>query len=583
LAADERDPLFSGDSHGQVMRTILNSMNNMEPLTAEVQDTLLVSYPLVIGSSLLSGSGTFNVPWTVITAVPLSTVLEPLKGLLRFSIIFIIASGGLTAAVVSLTTKGLSQRSLALQRTLQQVSTMQDNLKYGLLLFDQGLVIQGAYSKAVEYILGVSEIQGKQFTELLAGSLKSSEMEGLKDYFRMIFKRAFDEKMLEGINPIHEFTYINPETGAQKSLRSSFALIDRKEWIELYLLCTLEDITAEKELQKQLKEAISVRDEEMRYLFQVLQLNPRVLGDFIEDTEYEFGRINKTLRNRKLQPGEILGEIYQSVHAVKSNAVILNLDNFAASLHSLETSIKTLREKPDVAFDDILGIILELEDMMKEKDRLQNAILKIKNFQEESFIGSSQELFVLMETLSQVCIKAQTALDKQARLDMENIDDEVLIHGPRRILKEVLTQLIRNSVYHGIETPQEREKAGKDAMGEIQVAIWHEKNSLFIRLSDDGRGIDYAKVNKRADQLKLFRSLADVNNKDFLLKALFAPGFSTAEASGLHAGRGVGLSLVRDRVRELNGSIKVRSEAGKGTSFLITIPMELPVGKEISA
>jgi len=134
-------------------------------------------------------------------------------------------------------------------------------------------------------------------------------------------------------------------------------------------------------------------------------------------------------------------------------------------------------------------------------------------------------------------------------------------------------QLIRNSVAHGIEPPEERVAKGKKETGIIKLTIKFISNIISIELRDDGRGLDYKKIAEKAVRNKLIKE-EDAADKNMLIRAIFAPGFSTAENEGMHAGRGIGLNLVHDRVKEIKGSIKLRSEPNKGTAFIITIPIE---------
>jgi chemotaxis protein histidine kinase CheA len=95
-------------------------------------------------------------------------------------------------------------------------------------------------------------------------------------------------------------------------------------------------------------------------------------------------------------------------------------------------------------------------------------------------------------------------------------------------------------------------------------------------LHDDGKGLDFDKIRVRAEQMHLIKKGDTSIDNNHLLQAIFAPGFSTAEQAGMHAGRGMGLSLVRERIKEANGLIKVQTEKGKGTVFTILLPILPP-------
>lgn len=580
INAQIHDTHFSAGIHEQAYEVSRDSMINLKPAIRKTTDTLIVSYSLSATNPRLAtfaNNETTNPPWAVVTMVPMSSILGPLNYLLSFSISFIIGAGILVGVVFFTTSRSLTQQAKILQQDLERATTMQDNVKYGLFLMDQKYVIQGAYSKALEKILSVSNLQGKVFIELLASSIRNNEQHGLADYFEMVFNRSFDAQMLENINPISDFTYTSITTGETKSLHTNFTLA---EWGRgTYILGTLEDVTAEKELEKQLANIERKKEKEMQSLFQVVQINPRVLKDFIQDTEYEFNRINEFLKNNDCIRPEIMVNIYQSIHAIKSNALILNLEDFSSMLHKLESSIKEIRERKNasIEFDDVLDIVLELNEVLKEKDHLESIISRLGEFMNLSANddNAGNEYVLLTETLAQACQKAQAALHKKAKFIVEKIDEAAFKRSPRRVVKEVLTQLVRNAVYHGIETPGEREAMGKNPEGEIRLSInMINENEMCVQLEDDGRGIDFKKIREKA---KASRMLEDYkaeseNENEYLLQLLFLPGFSTISEADMHGGRGVGLSLVKDRIKDLGGNIAVTTAPNKGTAFTIIIP-----------
>jgi len=576
---DEYDePIFISDDPFAIGDEIIESITEREYKVIRTQDSLIVGYPLtkfqLDSTRYINQTSAIN--WVVVTSVPNSTIFAQLNAMIRFSVLFIIGAGFLAVLVFFMTSRSITQHARNLQRSLEQSTIMHDNLKYGLFLIDQKYIIQEAYSKALEKILSVSDLQGKNFIDLLSTSVKESEKQGVLDYFEMIFKNAFDKDLLDSINPIDDFSYISKETGETKNLRTTFSLTERGRSAK-YILGTMEDITAEKKLQKQLMEAEALKENEMRALFQVIQIDPRVLRDFVVDAEFEFEKVNELLRNKKNVQHEVLVELYQSIHAVKSNALILNLEDFSERLHNLESSIKSLREEQmdEVPFDELLALILQLDESMRELDQLKETVSKIENFRVASSGDKKQEKYVLVETLTRVCNKTQAALDKKVRFVVEGIDDVVLDYGPRRDIKEVLTQLVRNAVYHGIERPEERTPLGKEAEGEIRLSIRYRENQIVIKLTDNGGGIDFSRIRQTAEEHNLVHSEDEANDKNYLLKTLFSPGFSTLDQADFHAGRGMGLSLVKDRIKDLHGNITVSTAKGKGTTFTITIPLEL--------
>jgi two-component system chemotaxis sensor kinase CheA len=453
----------------------------------------------------------------------------------------------------------------------EEIAVMKDSLGISVFLMDTDFVIQPQYSKSLETILGEENLFNRKFTDILSSSVSAKEQETLTDYFSMIINRSFDIKMLEDINPVSELHYVHNGTREEKTLRCAFARIDRGNG-GVFLLGTVEDITGKVLLQKQLTEEADKREEEMRALFEIIQVEPRVFNDFLEDMEYEFSRINDMLKNKELTSQFAMVDIYQSIHAIKSNAIILGLENFSKKMQALESEIKKIRDKKDIDFEDTLHITVEIERVMKEKDRFQEILEKIQSFKISDV--RSQDEYVLIQSLIRASGKAARDLGKKVELVIDALDPQAIKDGPRRVIKEILMQLVRNSVYHGIETPEERTALGKDITGKIHLLMGVEGDKIHITLRDDGRGLDFGSIREKARELNLLKDTANSGDNKHLARLIFSPGFSTAEDAGFHAGRGIGLSLVRDRLHDINGSIKLQTEQGKGITFHIFLPLE---------
>jgi two-component system chemotaxis sensor kinase CheA len=173
-------------------------------------------------------------------------------------------------------------------------------------------------------------------------------------------------------------------------------------------------------------------------------------------------------------------------------------------------------------------------------------------------------------------------LGKRIRFHMEGEEIEL----DRSILDEIgepLLHLIRNAADHGIESPEQRAAAGKPTEGRILLAASRERNSVALRVSDDGRGIDREAILVKARREGVADGTADILTDDLLLRVLARPGFSTAEAVSGVSGRGVGVDVAMTRVRALGGTLEVHSEVGLGTSFVIRVPLTLAIVRALLA
>ncbi|MCL2197058.1 MAG: ATP-binding protein, partial [Treponema sp.] len=231
-----------------------------------------------------------------------------------------------------------------------------------------------------------------------------------------------------------------------------------------------------------------------------------------------------------------------------------------------------------VPFGEMLNLTVDIEKISKEKEGFRDIINKLQSYAEDTnepkTDGGNERQKVLIEALTKTAAKVAEDLGKKIKFAATDIDTEAIEKGPRREMKEILMQLIRNSAVHGVEMPEDRKAKGKNETGIVKLSIKMapDGKSIQMKLSDDGKGLDYKKIGERAVIRKLIKK-EDINNKDLLMKAIFSPGFSTAETEGVHGGRGIGLNLVRDRIKEIKGSIKLKSEDDKGTLFLMVIPV----------
>jgi two-component system, chemotaxis family, sensor kinase CheA len=151
----------------------------------------------------------------------------------------------------------------------------------------------------------------------------------------------------------------------------------------------------------------------------------------------------------------------------------------------------------------------------------------------------------------------------------------------RTVLEEInepLMHLVRNSIAHGIEEPEQREMMGKPKKGIIRMAARRERNSVLIEVSDDGRGIQVEKVRKKAIEKGIItQEKAKTMSVDEVISLIAIPGFSTAEKTDQISGRGVGIDVVKTKVEAFGGSFKIENYEGEGCKFIMKLPLTLAI------
>ncbi|HXN14786.1 MAG TPA: response regulator, partial [Usitatibacter sp.] len=170
-------------------------------------------------------------------------------------------------------------------------------------------------------------------------------------------------------------------------------------------------------------------------------------------------------------------------------------------------------------------------------------------------------------------------LDKKANLELKGTRVEL----DRSVLEKITApfeHLLRNAVVHGLESPAERLRAGKPEIGELAIDAVQRGNEVVLTVSDDGAGLDYARIRAKAIETGLLSPDVELPEAQ-LAQFIFLSGFSTATEVSQIAGRGVGMDVVKNEITALGGRVEIASTAGRGTTFTITLPLTLAVTQAV--
>jgi len=198
-----------------------------------------------------------------------------------------------------------------------------------------------------------------------------------------------------------------------------------------------------------------------------------------------------------------------------------------------------------------------------------------RDIQESAMAIRAQPIGSVFSRVPRILRELTASTGKHVRLEVSGESTELDKTVIER-LGEPLTHLIRNAVDHGIEPAEARIAAGKPAEGTLTLSAEHKSGRILIRIADDGRGIDRDRVLAKAIEKGLVAPDATLSKEEIDL-LIFAPGFSTAQQITNVSGRGVGMDVVRQNVKDLGGRITIESEPGSGTTFTLTLPLTLAI------
>lgn len=207
----------------------------------------------------------------------------------------------------------------------------------------------------------------------------------------------------------------------------------------------------------------------------------------------------------------------------------------------------------------------------------QGLSMIISELQEAVMSTRMQPLSATFGKFQRIVRDLAQAIGKEIKLEIEGEDvelDKAVIES----IGDPLTHIVRNSVDHGVETPEQRERMGKPRQAVVKLHAYHEAGKVVIEVSDDGRGIDTDAVREKAAQQKLVdpQHLAKMTEKE-LINLIFLPGFSTAKQVTEISGRGVGMDVVKTNFTKLGGVIDIESRKNHGTRIRVKLPLTLAI------
>jgi two-component system, chemotaxis family, sensor kinase CheA len=257
-----------------------------------------------------------------------------------------------------------------------------------------------------------------------------------------------------------------------------------------------------------------------------------------------------------------------ATHKKAAATVRVDAERLDQLMHSMGELVvhRTLVESL-AAQADVPGLSQAMQELTRSSQALQAMVMQVRMIPVDAVFMRFPRL---VRDLS-------GKLGKDVELKLVGKDTE-LDRTVVEALGDPLVHLIRNSLDHGLEPPEDRVDAGKPKTGVLEISARHAGGNVVIEVRDDGRGIDPAKVGKRAVERGLITAEAAATlDAKGAAEILFLPGFSTAEVTSDISGRGVGMDAVRTMIRELGGEVTMTSELGRGTTAQIRLPLTLAI------
>lgn len=506
----------------------------------------------------------------------------------------------------------------AQQETNEILTTIND----GLFLLDRQYHIGLQHSKSLIKLLGQDKLAGKDFLVLLKSLVSEDTLKIAQEYLDMMFSSHVNPDLMRDLNPLDCVEIHFPARDGGFDIRYfAFQFIPVKKSGQLvHLLATVNDMTERVMLKNELEKAKNESTHILEQLMTVIHINDDVFQQFSDSMTSSLAEINTLLRkpvSKQEQYKDKLHIISRIAHKIKGDAGLVGIETIQSSIHNFESLIDIIQKKNDISGNDFLPLTIQLNELHEQLSMLHK-LVDNSSFIRGSLDGSSKKSSgdtfdfsreeVDKEKINKVDMydtevdtnkkdtkeyreisidawKKSVELmaeniaikyNKKAELDINDLHISDIPESYQEDIKSVIIQFVRNALVHGIENSASRTAIGKSAVGNIRIFTQKKSNGVVVVVRDDGQGIDLDSIRKNLMHKHNYSSekVSSLSSSQ-LLGYMFRSGFSTANDVNYDAGRGVGLSVVKDFSHKCNGKISVIYDAEKFTEFKVFIPLKI--------
>jgi two-component system, chemotaxis family, sensor kinase CheA len=476
-----------------------------------------------------------------------------------------------------------------------QMTEILSTVPSGLMLLDSNFKLSSQYSAQLEKILGQADLGGKDFFALFAKMADSDTLSTARDYMDLLFGDQVDENLIKDVNPLDQVSAMIPNASGRnekRTLNFGFKRVIESGKLS-HLLVTVNDVSQETALKEQVAKLEKQGDQNMGETLELitgaLSIDRGVLDDRLTRYRQLLDEANDKLKSAGRGESAyrmLIDEVFRPIHTLKGETAALNLRVISTAASDAEQELSQLRAKPDLNGNDFLALTIKLDELYDRLSKLKQLAAKLPApmsaaAQIPAAIQANESAIKLdsplqLDMIRQAVSRTAEKLGKSAELLCSGFD-KIAIPAPlKQTISDILVHLSRNALAHGIESPAQRTQAGKAAAGKIQAQLVAVADGYEVLFRDDGRGLDFAMIKKRAIAMgKLSADQAASVDPRQLAGLIFEPGFSTQDGTNESAGHGVGLDVVMAAVKRAGGKIAVGTQQNQYTQFRIKLPSGL--------
>ncbi|MFT3929579.1 MAG: type IV pili methyl-accepting chemotaxis transducer N-terminal domain-containing protein [Spongiibacteraceae bacterium] len=477
----------------------------------------------------------------------------------------------------------LNANDRKIEAAQRETAEILSTVKEGLFLLDSDFRIGQQYSASLPAMLGKAITAGADFREILQSLVAPAVFESACSYIELLLAGRVKESLVAELNPLSEVAVKSLDaTGAVQqrylTLQFSRSYVDGEI---SHLLVTVFDVTIQVELEQALQEARKKAKADVEVMLDLLKVNPRQLRRFLGEAEQTLLDINEQLRNAGSERDyrTTINQIFGRMHALKGDAAAIGLQMFEELAHEFERLLADLRGKGAVTGQDLIALPLPLDEFLSRISAVRDLAMRLAAYNNGETTAMSEVQPAIdphaeangEANLLKLAQRIANSQGKRVNLISELALLESMPEEQRKHVYDIALQLLRNAIVHGIESEADRLKKQKAPIGNIYLGVHRDQDGHYeLILRDDGAGIDAERIRQALIESGRYSStqLDAMSERDIVLK-IFEAGVSTAQALSVDAGHGVGMDVVRQKVRALGAKLRVVSRPQLFTKFSV--------------
>jgi two-component system, chemotaxis family, sensor kinase CheA len=456
-----------------------------------------------------------------------------------------------------------------------------------VLVLDADGRIQGDFASQLEPSVPPVEGAAETFADLLRPVVSAQTLATARDYLKALFDPERDGRALAAANPLQSVEAgVRDEEGVLHERTLSFRFRRLRENGSIArVTVALEDVSARIEAERNAHEGERRKAKHFDTLLGILYVDRVALDAFVNLAKDELGAIDHVLRgadvtaaggsdmtNLRLR----LETLTARAGTIKDHATLLGFEHFEKRAAAYQALLEEVQSRPRLSGHDFLELIKAQSEFRGELEDLQALRFKLGTLRRAAKLTSEAD-DELIGWLATRAHKLADELGREFEFEADGFDSRALPPEQRGVVKDALTELMRNALLHGVEPPIEREIAGKARAAVLEIRPLHDlgPDTFGFTFRDDGRGLDPARIRDRAIKLGMLdeQQASRLDDSD-AAGMIFAPGFTTAQDAHGTPARGQGLSALKARVVDAcGGTISLDAEYDAFTEFTIVLPI----------